>query len=275
MRLRVASIRHVTKSSTLGTEVAAGRADANNNEDVRLNVLSYPRLAYLVLLVSFFAGATAPAAAGQKDAISFENFESYEVGATPDRWKFFTRRDREFLPLEEFMAKDERFYVVSERGNKFLRGYTRDEAQRISLGNQQAGLNWRLSEHPLLAWRWRANKLPVGAREDGKNDAGGAVYVTFPKKDWLGRPYSIKYTYSSTLPVDREVDSGPVKVVVVSSGADGIGEWKRIERNVREDYRRLFGSSPPDEPFSVTLWSDTDDTGGEAEVDFDDIRVVR
>ncbi|HEX7070261.1 MAG TPA: DUF3047 domain-containing protein [Rhodothermales bacterium] len=203
-----------------------------------------------------------------------DDFESYEEGAAPNAWRFFTRRDRAFLPLEEFMAANERFYVVRDGGNSFLRGYTRAEAQRISLGNGQGDFHWSLKTHPKLSWQWRALKLPKGAREDKLNDSGAAIYVTFDKKDWLGRPHSIKYTYSSTLPRGTEVDSGNVKVIVVSSGADGTGRWVTVERNVAADYRRLFGQAPPDRPFSITLWSDSDDTRGEAEADFDNIRLL-
>lgn len=228
---------------------------------------------FSLVALTWLGQPSAPAQA-QAGPVLVEDFESYEEGVVPSRWKFFTRRDQEFLPLTDMMSENERFYVVREGGRKFLRAYTRAEAQRISLGNGVHDLDWRLSKHPRLSWEWRALKLPEGAREDRLNDTGGAVYVTFSKRDWLGRPYSIKYTYSSTLPVNTRVNSGNVRVIVVSSGADGLGRWVKVERNVVEDYRRLFGGTAPDEPFSITLWSDSDDTRGEAEVDFDQIRLL-
>jgi hypothetical protein len=66
-----------------------------------------------------------------------------------------------------------------------------------------------------------------------------------------------------------------VKIIVVSSGRNGIGEWESVERDVVDDYDRLFGGDPPDEPFTITLWSDSDDTKSVGEVDFDDIRLVK
>ncbi len=231
-------------------------------------------LATLILATVTGLTAVGSVAAVRPDPLVVEDFDNNKVGSAPAGWHYFARRDQDFIPLKEVMGENQRFYIVREGGNTFLRGYTRGEAQRISLGNGRGKLDWSLSKHPKLAWQWRAHKLPPGAREDRVNDVGAAVYVTFDKTDWLGRPYSIKYTYSSTLPKETVVGSGNVKVIVVSSGADGIGEWIRVERDVAADYRRLFRSAPPDRPFSLTLWSDSDDTKSEAEADFDNIRLL-
>ncbi len=208
-----------------------------------------------------------------KARLVLEDFESDTPGEAPARWRFLARKDREFKRTDAFMNENERFYVVSEGGNKFVRAYTKGEAQRVSL---PAGkLQWELSEYPILSWNWRALQLPAGAGEDKVNDTGGAVYVSFSKTDWLGRPLSIKYTYSSSLTPGTEVSTGNVKVIVVSSGTNGIGEWEEVERNVVADYRRLFGGDPPNEPYTVTLWSDSDDTKSVGEVDFDDLTLKR
>lgn len=206
-------------------------------------------------------------------SVVVEDFESYRDGGLPERWTFISRRDGE-LALQEVMNDKERFYVVNERGNTFLRGYTEGEAQRISLLVDEDSFDWSFGSYPSLRWRWRALQLPQNANEREKNDTGAALYVTFDT-DWLGRPRSIKYTYSSTLPVGTVVSFGRLKVIVAASARDGIGDWVTVERHVVEDYRRVFGKEPPESPLSITLWSDSDDTGGVAEVDFDDIVLIR
>lgn len=231
-----------------------------------------------MLLASILLGSLLPQmpatlllpAFGQSTSI--DDFESYQSGDLPNRWKFLSTKSREYESLDQYMDEDERFYVQKEDGNQFLRGYTKGEAQRISLSNEQNQLGWMLDENPVLSWRWRANKLPEGASEKGINDTGGAVYVVF-KTDWLGRPVSIKYTYSSSLPVGTTVSFGKLKVIVASSALDGVGDWEHVERNVADDYLRVFGKNPPDQPLLITLWSDSDDTRSEAEVDFDDISI--
>lgn len=204
--------------------------------------------------------------------IVLEDFESETPGEPPSRWRFFSSGERSFKPLGPYMNAKEKFTVVAEDGNKFVRAFTQGEAQRISLPNSR--IDWKLSDYPVLRWEWRARRLPEGAREDKVNDSGGAVYVSFSKKDWLGRPLSIKYVYSTGLPEGTVVSTGNVKILVASSGLDGTGSWKTVMRDVTEDYRRVFGGSAPEEPFTITLWSDSDNTGSTAEVDFDNIAVV-
>ena len=205
--------------------------------------------------------------------VDVERFEVYKPGGLPERWKFFTSKN-EVRPLDDFMTDEERVWIVRERGNQFLRAMTDGEALRISLANQpDFDLDWSLSEHPELAWRWRAHHLPEGASEKGRNDTGAAVYVTF-SRDWLGRPKSIKYTYSSSLPVGTVVSFGRLKVIVVATGAEGVGKWVHVRRNVAEDYRQVFGEKPPDRPLLITIWSDSDDTRDRSEVDIDDILLM-
>lgn len=204
-----------------------------------------------------------------------DDFEQYEEGQLPFRWK--AQYNKELVPLEQrFMRPNERFFVVEDGGNTLLRVYTHNETVHITMANEADGFDWNLETHPRLSWDWRAHTLPTEARETDrrKNDTGVAVYVIF-SFDWLRRPRVVKYTYSSTLPVGTVADYGQLKALVVSSGADGnLGEWQHIERNVYEDYRRLFRKDPPSRPLMVRLWSDSDDTNAEAEADFDNIRFL-
>lgn len=204
--------------------------------------------------------------------VLIDDFEDDSEGVPPERWTYISKRGDE-IDLDRMMDEDENFLVVKERGNKFVRAFTRAEAQRITVLTEER-LTWDLRTHPYLRWDWRAHRLPEGASERDKNDTGAALYVTF-ETDWLGRPRSIKYTYSSTLPVGTVVDFGRLKVIVASSGANGIGTWRTVDRDVAEDYRRVFEREPPETPISITLWSDTDDTGSIAEVDFDNIVLLK
>jgi len=204
--------------------------------------------------------------------VTVEDFESDTVGEFPAPWVYVTEGQR-ITSYDEEREAGERFTVAEEEGNKFLRVITRNEAQRYTLRNGYE-FNWQLNEHPRIQWRWRAHELPEGASERGQNDTGAALYVTFGS-DWLGRPKSIKYTYSSSLPVGTIVSFGPLKVIVVDSAQEPrMGQWKTHRRNVQSDYQQVFGGSPPNKPVSITIWSDSDTTGDVAEVDFDDIMLL-
>jgi len=230
------------------------------------------KLVALVIGTMAVAGSAGWQHADTTETVVLEDFESDRPGELPKKWRFLSSRERRFKPLEPFMRPTEKFTVLSEDGNNFLRAFTQGEAQRISLPH--ASVDWVLTKYPVLQWDWRARRLPEGAREDKVNDSGGAVYVSFAKKDWLGRPLSIKYVYSTGLPEGTVVSTGNVKVIVASSGLDGTGRWKTVMRDVTEDFRRVFGGDPPDEPFTITLWSDSDNTNTVAEVDFDNIALV-
>jgi hypothetical protein len=201
-----------------------------------------------------------------------ENFEQYSAGVVPDHW-FRVNSKTDIKTAKEELEPGERFEVVSEDGNRFVRLVTEDEYVRFSQRNGKE-FDWNLKDHPRLQWRWRALTLPEGASERDQNDTGGAVYVTFGT-DWLGRPKSIKYTYSSSLPVGTVVSFGNLKVIVVESAKEpGQGTWKTETRHVRNDYRQVFGDDPPDRPVSITISGDSNTTNTASKVDFDDIRIL-
>lgn len=207
--------------------------------------------------------------------VVIEDFEAYTSEDLPTGW--MTNRGRgNLVPVSPDMMNDQERYVIKEEnGNTFVRAMMNDEAHRLVLLNGRH-FDWDVNEYPNIRWDWRANKLPEGAREDqrSKNDTGAAFYVTFGR-DWLGRPKSIKYSYSSTLPAGTTDSQGALRIIVVASEPeDGTGEWMTMERNVVEDYRRLFGSDPPNRPIGIILWSDSDTMNTTAEADFDNIILL-
>lgn len=229
----------------------------------------------IVSLSLFLSAEISVGQATETGARMVEDFQSYSAGDIPHEWKFL--RNRRIIPLKpEHFNDREKFTIVEEGRRRFVQVYTEGEAQHIILpanDGEGGGFGWSLSEHPRLNWEWRAHELPEGAREDRINDTGAAVYVTFDT-DWLGRPRSIKYTYSSTLPVGTVVRFGPLRVIVTDTGADGIGDWRQVDRDVVRDYQQVFGGDPPDRPLSITLWSDSDNTNSAAKADFDNIRLL-
>ena len=229
---------------------------------------------YFITMV-LFAGISIPNVFAQQVRV-VEDFERYEVGNLPHLWKIPDRASRSMLPIPQDHAKPDDFVkiVQGDRGHA-LRAYTQGESVQIALP-QGALLPWNLNYFPFLRWRWRADKLPVGATERSRslNDTGAALYVAFPCSDWLGRPCTIKYTYSSTLPIGSRHRYGKLHVVVVSTASEGLGEWVEVQRNVADDYRMVFNREPSGNPIYIMIWSDSDNTDGEADVYFDDIVIA-
>lgn len=204
-------------------------------------------------------------------ATIIDDFEQYAPGDVPGEWQMLDGRTLRPLSRSD-MNENEYFRILQVDGDRVLSTYTKGEAIRITRANGD-GWEWNLDTQPCLGWDWRALRLPQGAREDKINDTGAAVYVTYSISK-LGIPRSIKYTYSSTLPIGTVVSFRGLKVLVVASGVKQMNTWMRIERNVAEDYRRLWQGSPPDRPLAISLWSDSNSTNSEALVYFDDIEVL-
>ena len=234
------------------------------------------RTSLTFLFALFLSISLSPIGLAQSGKVVLDDFESYGDGALPVKWK--AQLNGKLVPLtEQFVDDDEWFYAKQEPGRKFVRAYARGEAVHINRDNGDS-FDWDMREHPFLEWDWRANILPTGAREDDdrKNDSGAGFYVVFSIEGFiLKRPKAIKYVYSTTLPVGTVVSYGKLKVIVASSGLDGIGKWTTVKRDVVADYKEVFGDSPPNKPLFIRLWADSDDTKSEASADFDNIALLR
>ncbi|MCY4170919.1 MAG: DUF3047 domain-containing protein [Bacteroidetes bacterium] len=229
---------------------------------------------YKVASLILFVGLYSSAVVAQEIQV-IDDFERYEENEPPFRWKIPDRASRSMLPILSDHEKPNEFMTVVKDGNgNVLRAYTQNEAVQLALP-QGDGLDWNILMYPRLRWRWRADVLPEGAMEDTRslNDTGAAVYVAFACNDWLGRPCTIKYTYSSSLPEGTRAKYGKLHVVVASSGVESMGEWVEVDRNVLEDFRMIFDRQPPGNPIYIMVWNDSDTTNGESDVYFDDILI--
>jgi hypothetical protein len=86
----------------------------------------------------------------------------------------------------------------------------------------------------------------------------------------------IGYVWDPALPVGSVIKSpktGAVTFIVVRSGSERRGQWLSDERNVVQDYRRVFGDEP-DAPGAIALSIDTNDTHSSAEMLFGRIAFV-
>ena len=222
---------------------------------------------FLVIMTFIF-----PYSALAQEFFFIENFESDQIGNLPSRW--YNLRGN----AQPIFYKDNHEYqykVEKEEGNLFLR-YSGTEAKHLSfLLNNEEGIN--IHNTPILTWRWRVYDLPEGADENSKklNDTAASIYVVFD----MGRvflkkvPKSIRYTWSSTLPIGTELSKfyGNQKIIVVGSGEKDIGKWITFERNIVEDYIRVFGDNPPSKPLAILILSDGNDTKDSAKADYDNI----
>lgn len=122
-------------------------------------------------------------------------------------------------------------------------------------------------KYPKITWNWRIDH--VLKREDIRKKSGddfaARVYVIFPRT-FFWRMRAINYVWSAKMPKGSEAPSpytGNSVIVAVESGEEKAGSWVSEERNIYEDYRRIFGEEPP-LLGGVAIMTDTDDTQDEA-----------
>lgn len=224
-------------------------------------------LATVLFVVSVTAAAPVPrcasGAVSAGAALVLDDFDHEPPAEFPTGWK--SRSDA---------AEAARVYqVVHENGQQYL--HADAEADSVQIG---LPVSFRLTEYPLLSWRWRVAELPAGAdeRDAATNDSAAGVYVVF--RGSLGGllPRAIKYVWSAREPRGTAIPSPRypnAQIVVLESGPDEPGTWKTETVNVADDYRRLFQAEPP-EPQGIALLTDADNTHSRAVADYDDFRAL-
>jgi hypothetical protein len=80
-------------------------------------------------------------------------------------------------------------------------------------------------------------------------------------------PYAgLDYIWERRVPAGTVVPNAytdRVRMIVVESGADRVGQWVTEQRNVYEDYKRAFGEEPT-AISGIAVMTDADDTGERA-----------
>ena len=200
------------------------------------------------------------------------------------------------LPWEPYLmlranARTE-YRLVEERGDVAL------EAQAKEGGS---GLYRKIridpTRHPVLEWRWQVPKvagsdpgvvsrhspmvrLSLGFHGDlSKLDFDDRAKLRLAKKlTPQGLPYaSLIYVWMHDVPVGSVIRSpytDRVRMIVVESGEQRLGEWVSVRRNVLEDYRRAFGEEPWD-IVSVGIMTDVGDDGSPRRSFYGDITFRR
>jgi hypothetical protein len=183
------------------------------------------------------------------------------------------------IPIGRFSASD--LSGWSDKAFKGKTSYTlEDGALKAHSVKGASGKIRKISidtrKYPKLSWSWRIDH--VLKREDIKlksgDDFAARVYVVFPRT-FFWRMRAINYVWAAKMPKGSEAPSPYTSnsvIVALESSDDKVGNWVFEERNIYEDYKRIFGEEPP-LLGGVAIMTDTDDTQDEATAWYGDITL--
>ena len=190
-------------------------------------------------------------------SVVIEDWSSQKVGTTgiPPGWE-----------PQRWGSPKYDFTVVEDGGHQVLQLRSAKDSSNISK-NIKGKVS--LKETPILEWTWKAVTLPKGgdSRRKETDDQAAQIYVTWPRFPEAVRSQIIGYIWDTTVPAGTIVKSqktGTVTYVVVRSGPSELGKWITERRNVLEDVKKIYGSTPED-PSIVSIGIDSDDTNSTAE----------
>ena len=157
--------------------------------------------------------------------------------------------------------------IVVDEGRRALHLKSNNDSSTI---NKEIEGQIDLRVTPILEWQWKAVELPTGgdSRKEDKLDQVAQLYVSWPRFPRAFRSRIIGYVWDTTAPVGTQVQSSKTSMVtyiVLRSGSAELGQWVTEQRNVREDYQRIFAEEPSELGY-ISLSSDSNDTDSRAEV---------
>jgi hypothetical protein len=208
----------------------------------------------LTLVIAALLLAAVAAAA---DRVVIEDWSRNRVGTRgiPIDWK----GQNWGSPVYDFaVVENDGHNVLHMRSNNDSSTITRDIRSKVDL-----------AAAPLLEWRWKAVTLPKGGNSCQKvaDDQAAQIFLVWPRFPEAVRSRIIGYVWDTTAKVGTICPSEKTRTVtyvIVRSGEADLGKWLTEQRNVREDFKKIYGEEP-ESPAAIALAIDSNDTKSTAE----------
>ncbi|MDR9432838.1 MAG: DUF3047 domain-containing protein [Spiribacter sp.] len=123
-----------------------------------------------------------------------------------------------------------------------------------------------LTQTPILTWRWfvpAINPTDAGEQEKTGDDFPVRIYAVFDAGLFPWQTQAINYVWA------RETNIGhawpnpftaQAMMLAVETGEAHTGQWREFERDLRDDFAKLHGSTP-ERIDGIAIMSDCDNTG--------------
>ena len=260
-----------------------------------------PKFIFLSFLIAQVIALSGCAGLGE-GSVQNESGQTFNVDQIPaqdELPKFSTETAREGMPngwnfyrIAPY-KKSTAYRLENYQGKTVLSASSKTSASglAVKLRPRQANNLW-------LQWEWKAlGALPEADNAEGvHDDAPLRILVAFdgnksklPLKEKMTfemanlisgqeMPYAtLMYIWSGKSLVDTIITNAHtsrIKMIVVDSGWESLGQWHKHQRDLAADYKRAYGETPGD-VIGIALLTDTDNTKSETRALYGDIELVR
>lgn len=132
-----------------------------------------------------------------------------------------------------------------------------------------------LRKTPVINWSWKVDKVLSELNETTRqgDDYPARVYVVFSGGLLFWKTRAINYVWSNNQKIGTvwpNAFTDNARMIAIRTGAHQTGQWINEKRNIREDYKQLFGEDV-DLADAIAIMTDTDNSGSHAVADYGDI----
>ena len=204
----------------------------------------------------------------------------FDAGAIKDKIASVVRhfpfsKESSLKEWEEKVLKGRVVYLIEKDGSL---SYVRAKSEKTASALYHR-IRLDVARRPLISWKWRVDEFPKRTSPEiiediEEEDFAARVYVIFPAAFFTGSKV-IEYIWSETLPPGTSGVSGyskNIKILVIEEGKSN-GEWRFEERDIYEDYLKLFGKKPKLGIGAIAFMTDADSTKTSATAVYDEIKI--
>ena len=253
----------------------------------------------LALATSFVLVGCTGFGGGKVQDESGQTFNVDQVAMQEELPKFSTQTPQEGMPAGWSFyriapnKKNTVYRLENYQGRTILSANSKTSASGLVVK-----LRPKLAQNLWLKWEWKATGPILGAdnTERVHDDSPLRILVAFDgNKSKLSfkekmtfemanlvsgqeLPYAtLMYIWSGKSPVNTILDNPHttrIKMIVVDSGSEKVGEWLMHQRDLTADFRAAYGEAPG-QVIGIALLTDTDNTKTETKAYYGDIELIR
>ncbi len=163
------------------------------------------------------------------------------------------------------------YTIVNESGHKVLKANSNSTASGLV-----KRIKVDLNKTPILNWSWKIDAQLKGLNEQSKqgDDYAARVYVIIDGGIFPWNSKALNFVWSSNQARGTTWGNAYLpknaKMMALKGSQDGAGVWQREKRNVKQDFKKLYGKNLS-EIDAVAVMTDTDNSKGKVTASYGDI----